>query len=52
MKVPITFDDPLDYFQLFFDEEIINFIVRETNRYAESYFETAELTPSSRALKW
>ncbi|GFU95966.1 piggyBac transposable element-derived protein 4 [Trichonephila clavipes] len=26
--------------------------IKETNRYAESFFENAELTPGSRALKW
>ncbi|GBO03512.1 PiggyBac transposable element-derived protein 4 [Araneus ventricosus] len=45
-------EDPLDYFNLFFDDDIFNFIVSETNRYAESHFQNAELTPSSRALKW
>ncbi|GFT68337.1 piggyBac transposable element-derived protein 4 [Nephila pilipes] len=44
--------DPLEYFNLFFDEEMFLFIVSETNRYAESFFEDAELTPASRALKW
>ncbi|GBO33938.1 PiggyBac transposable element-derived protein 4, partial [Araneus ventricosus] len=45
-------EDPLDYFNLFFDDETFNFIVSETNRYAESHLQNAELTPSSRALKW
>ncbi|GFT34250.1 piggyBac transposable element-derived protein 4 [Nephila pilipes] len=44
--------DPLQYFNLFFDEEMFLFVVSETNRYAESFFEDAELTPASRALKW
>ncbi|GFR32997.1 piggyBac transposable element-derived protein 4 [Trichonephila clavata] len=44
--------DPLEYFNLFFDDEMFSFIVEETNRYAESLFENTELTPSSRALKW
>ncbi|GBL82853.1 hypothetical protein AVEN_106372-1 [Araneus ventricosus] len=29
-------EDPLDYFNLFFDDEIFNFIVSETNRYHTS----------------
>ncbi|GFS41753.1 contactin [Trichonephila inaurata madagascariensis] len=44
--------DPLEYFNLFLDDEMFSFIVEETNRYAESFFENTELTPSSRALKW
>ncbi|GFU28514.1 piggyBac transposable element-derived protein 4 [Trichonephila clavipes] len=44
--------DPFEYFNLFLDDEMFSFIVEETNRYAESFFENAELTPSSRALKW
>ncbi|GBN72156.1 hypothetical protein AVEN_264252-1 [Araneus ventricosus] len=38
-------EDPLDYFNLFFDYDIFNFIVSETNRYAESHFQNAALTP-------
>ncbi|GFW72032.1 piggyBac transposable element-derived protein 4 [Trichonephila clavipes] len=44
--------DPFEYFNLFLDDEMLSFIVEETNRYAESFFENAELTPGSRALKW
>ncbi|GFS70765.1 piggyBac transposable element-derived protein 4 [Nephila pilipes] len=42
----------LEYFNLFFDDEMFLFTVSETNRYTESFFEDAELTPASRALKW
>ncbi|GFY61994.1 piggyBac transposable element-derived protein 4 [Trichonephila inaurata madagascariensis] len=44
--------DPLEFFNLFFDDEMFSFIVEETNRYAKSFFENTELTPASRALKW
>ncbi|GFS81605.1 piggyBac transposable element-derived protein 4 [Trichonephila clavipes] len=44
--------DPLEYFNLFLDDEMFSFIVEETNKYAESFFENTELTPASRALKW
>ncbi|GFV88377.1 piggyBac transposable element-derived protein 4 [Trichonephila clavipes] len=44
--------DPLEYVNLFLDDEMFSFIVEETNRYAESFFENTELTPASRALKW
>ncbi|GFR08933.1 piggyBac transposable element-derived protein 4 [Trichonephila clavata] len=43
--------EPLEYFNLFFDDEMFSFIVEETNRYDESFFENTELTPASRALK-
>ncbi|GFU73031.1 retrovirus-related Pol polyprotein from transposon TNT 1-94 [Trichonephila clavipes] len=44
--------DPLEYFNLFLDDEMFSFIVEDTNRYAESFFKDTELTPASRALKW
>ncbi|GFW92422.1 piggyBac transposable element-derived protein 4 [Trichonephila clavipes] len=44
--------DPFEYFNLFLVDQMFSFIVEETNRYAESFFENAELTPGSRALKW
>ncbi|GFS68926.1 piggyBac transposable element-derived protein 4 [Nephila pilipes] len=42
--------DPLERFNQFFDDEMFLFIVGETNRYAKSFFEDAELTGSSRTL--
>ncbi|GBO20913.1 PiggyBac transposable element-derived protein 4 [Araneus ventricosus] len=45
-------DDPLDYFFLFFDDEVISFIAKETNSFAEEHFSNLELTPSTRALQW
>ncbi|GBN36326.1 PiggyBac transposable element-derived protein 4 [Araneus ventricosus] len=45
-------DDPLDYFCLFFDDEVISFIAKETNSFAEEHFSNLELTPSTRALQW
>lgn len=45
-------EDPLDYFRLFFDENVISYIMEETNRYANNHIGTAQLTPSSRSLKW
>ncbi|GBO09391.1 hypothetical protein AVEN_220467-1 [Araneus ventricosus] len=38
-------DDPLDYFCLFFDDEVISFIAKETNSFAEEHFSNLELTP-------
>ncbi|GBM40530.1 PiggyBac transposable element-derived protein 4 [Araneus ventricosus] len=45
-------DDPLDYFCLFFDDEVISFIAKETNSFAEEHFSNLDLTPSTRALQW
>ncbi|GBO44500.1 PiggyBac transposable element-derived protein 4, partial [Araneus ventricosus] len=45
-------DDPMMFFSIFFDEKIMSFIVEETNRYAEDFFNKSDLTPSSRALNW
>ncbi|GBN66843.1 hypothetical protein AVEN_114120-1 [Araneus ventricosus] len=45
-------DDPLDYFCPFFDDEVISFVVKETNSFAEKHFSNLELTPSTRALQW
>lgn len=44
--------DPLEYFHLFFDDNIISHIVDETNRYARNFIETTHMTPSSRTLRW
>lgn len=53
IKIPLNdSSDPLEYFYAFFQDEIFSFIVHETNKYAGTYFESANLTPSSRALKW
>lgn len=53
IKIPIVnADDPLEYFLYFFSDEVLSFIVKETNSYADSYFEDRNLTPSSRALDW
>ena len=52
IQVNIATDDPLEFFELFFDESIISFIVEETNCYAEKYLESNQLTPSSRSFNW
>jgi len=43
---------PLDFFALLFDEEILDMIVIETNRYAEEIMEKYEKTPGSRLNNW
>ncbi|XP_054728782.1 piggyBac transposable element-derived protein 4-like [Anastrepha obliqua] len=43
---------PFDVFRLFIDDEIINLIVLETNRYAEQQQIAKELKRESRMKKW
>ncbi|CAF1139447.1 unnamed protein product [Rotaria magnacalcarata] len=43
---------PIDCYRYFITDEIINLIVRETNRYAEQHLETHELTKRSKNLQW
>ncbi|KAF8764958.1 hypothetical protein HNY73_022981 [Argiope bruennichi] len=45
-------DDPMMFFSIFFDNAVMSFIMEETNRYAEDFFNKTDLTPSSRALNW
>ncbi|GBM85351.1 PiggyBac transposable element-derived protein 4 [Araneus ventricosus] len=45
-------DDKLGYFCLFFDGEVISFIAKETNSFAEEHFANFELTPSTGDLQW
>ena len=47
-------DDPLAYFELFFDETLINVIVQHTNLYAKQYLDLqrATLRKRSRAHNW
>lgn len=43
---------PLDYFSIFMNDEVIDIIVRETNKYAKQYIDSATLLPHSRVHKW
>ncbi|KAM4723160.1 piggyBac transposable element-derived protein 4-like [Rhinophrynus dorsalis] len=45
---------PIDYFQLFVDDELLEYIVKQTNLYAEQYFQQygISLEPCSRARNW
>ena len=44
---------PSEYFQLYVDEDFLNFLVIETNRYAEQYIRAhPELPPHSRVRAW
>ncbi|GBM24852.1 hypothetical protein AVEN_23400-1 [Araneus ventricosus] len=42
---------PIEFFCIFFDDDIVGYIASETNRYAEDFIEKNELTPSSRVQK-
>ena len=44
--------DPNDRYRRFITEEIIDLIVRETNRYVEQYFQTHEITSRSKFRQW
>ncbi|GBN12185.1 PiggyBac transposable element-derived protein 4 [Araneus ventricosus] len=43
---------PIEFFCIFFDDDIVGYIASETNRYAEDFIEKNDLTPSSRVQKW
>lgn len=50
IRVPIAELDPLQILQLFFEENVLNLIVMETNRYAEQ--DTSRKSMFSRTKKW
>lgn len=52
LKISGHLEDPLDFFSLFFDQELVDYIVSETNRFADQFLERTELTPSARAQNW
>lgn len=47
----LTDGDPFDFYTLFLDEEVLNLLVVETNRYAMSLL-TSNISPHSRLKKW
>lgn len=48
----INLEDPMAIFNAFFDDEIMEYIASETNRYADQFIEKNDLTPSARARHW
>ncbi|XP_054717507.1 piggyBac transposable element-derived protein 4-like [Uloborus diversus] len=44
--------DPMEYFNIFFSDDIVEHIACETNRYAKDYLNDVTLKPHSRANKW
>ena len=45
-------ESPIDYFGLFFDEDLLEHILVQTNLYAEQYFENQTVSDSSRFKSW
>lgn len=43
---------PYEFFKLFFTDNLLNFLVRETNRYASQYLTKTKLSPKCRAKNW
>lgn len=43
---------PIDFYHLFFDEEVLDFLVIETNRYAQQKLRRSRISPYSRLRKW
>ena len=55
-EVPTTSEDntinPIDCYRHFITDEIVSFMVHETNRYAEQHLQTKELSKRSQTLQW
>lgn len=47
-----TFTQEKQYFELFFDDNLIHTITEETNRYAQQCIESQHLKPKSRSKRW
>lgn len=45
-------NEPIDYFRMIFDDEILNLIVCETNHYAEELFCLKGVSEKSRITRW
>ncbi|KAL4153253.1 hypothetical protein QTP88_001086 [Uroleucon formosanum] len=43
---------PIDFYALFFDENVLDFLVSETNRYAHQIINSRRLSKCSRLKKW
>ena len=44
--------NPIDFYRHFITDEIINLVVRETNRYAEQYLRIHQPSKRSKKLQW
>ncbi|GFN95291.1 PiggyBac transposase uribo1 [Plakobranchus ocellatus] len=52
IKVDTDDFSPVDYFQLFLDDDLLNHLVTQTNLYAEQYTANNELPQFPRAREW
>lgn len=43
---------PIDFYHLFFDEEVLDLLVIETNRYAQQKLRRSRISPYSHLRKW
>ncbi|XP_045778765.1 uncharacterized protein LOC123876503 [Maniola jurtina] len=48
----IQLNEPLDYYKLFVNKELIEKMVVETNKYAAEYISSHDIKPKSRVKKW
>ena len=51
-RAVVDVESPDNYFQLFFDEILVDLMVEETNRYAEQYLSRNTPSTSSRFHQW
>jgi Transposase IS4 len=51
-NIPSNCDEPLDYFKLFFTDELISSIVDNTNKYANNAIKKTQLTKNSLWNSW
>lgn len=50
--IPSTAKDPIDFFKLFFTDQLLNMFVRETNRYAQQSMSNQNISRKSRLHAW
>ena len=52
VQVPTAGFEPIDYFALFINDDLLNCFVTETNRYADDFIDSTDLRRNSRANDW
>ena len=51
-QIPSNIKEPIDYFTLYFTNELLNNIIKETNHYANEKMRNKQLSQNSIWLKW
>jgi Transposase IS4 len=52
-SIHLTADSqPIDFFKLFLTDEVVSFMVDESNRFSEQYLQKSALKPKARAHQW